>query len=257
MSAEYHRMLRERFDLHSSNQIHGERYKALQITILEYETKREDTAMKPHTIKPDRKTSKDILKSPTASDIQEKRPVRETLVKKRKRISVSDKGEKLAPVNMEQFPMHKVRSATIVAEKELYRLLKAYNCDIPLKLYKKSVGHEVSLALWKKIEIFAVKKHVQDNLIVVNHQRYEWCNKVAEFRSTHDDSLINEYIPWEKYEAIVNNVQWRFAFVSLTKNLSGRLTINPAKPRKIGDRIPVTFDALDTDSFSKPIVKIH
>ncbi|MCX6822592.1 MAG: hypothetical protein NTX91_01155 [candidate division SR1 bacterium] len=262
MSAEYHKLLRERFDLHTSNQTHLPQYKQLQIEILQFETNREDQSMKPHAKKEDRKVRKNVGEHTILSDAsdqksKEEHPTGKVEKKKRERILIVDKGEKIAPIGMEDFPMHKVKSATIVAEKDLYRLLKAYNCDIPLKLYKKSVGHEVSLALGKKIEIFAIKKRVEDNIIIVNHQRYEGCHKVAEFRAAHEDNLIDEYISGEKYEAIVNNIQGKFAFVSLTKNLSGRLTINPAKPRKVGDRIIVTFDALDTDSFSKPIVKIH
>lgn len=60
MSAEYHKLLRERFDLHTSNQTHLPQYKQLQIEILQFETNREDQSMKPHAKKEDRKVRKNV-----------------------------------------------------------------------------------------------------------------------------------------------------------------------------------------------------
>ena len=74
------------------------------------------------------------------------------------------------PITMETFPLYKVKSAKIIGETQTYRIMKAYNCPVELRLHKLSVGNN-TFTIGEKIEVFGIKKSFRDEYISVNYER--------------------------------------------------------------------------------------
>jgi hypothetical protein len=69
--------------------------------------------------------------------------------------------------------------------------------------------------------------------------------------------LVDTFVLGEFYDGVVNNVNGRFAYISLTKNYSGRLLVQPGQQYKIGDIVKVAFDGIGTNKQNDPYIKIH
>ncbi len=81
-------------------------------------------------------------------------------------------------------------------------------------------------------------------------------HKVMKFCQEHPDRIADGFVPGETYEAVINNINERYAFVSLTRTLSGRIIKQIDREYKVGDIVKVVFDHMDTDRNGKTIVKI-
>jgi hypothetical protein len=58
------------------------------------------------------------------------------------------------PVTIETFPLHVVKSVKVVGENPSYRVVKAYNCPVELRLSKLSIGNNAVFKPGDKIEVF-------------------------------------------------------------------------------------------------------
>lgn len=261
---EYQKILRKRFVMYVNKQTDLQEYKDLQKEILEYETKWEDDELHPNTNKSDRRIKQteeeNNKQEPTNQKIDKKEEKQKIVVSKNvKKIQDDTQNDLLSvlkdPITMETFPLHVVKSVKLVSEYPLYRIVKAYNCHIELRLSKSSVGNNAIFNAGDKIEVFWIRKN--DNFITVWPEREKGIHKVVKFRDTHPDRLVDTFVLGEFYDGVVNNVNWRFAYISLTKNHSGRLLIQSGEQYKIGNIVKVTFDGIGTNKQNDPYIKIH
>ena len=266
VDAEYHKMLRERFTLNIHDKSTWEFYNALEDSILEYEIKWEDQWLHPNTNKADKRIKhqeeEPYQQDQTNENIEKKEEPPKVISSKRlkglQEKTQIDLGDTLKdPITMQTFPLYTIKSVKIVDEHALYRVAKAYNCPIELRLSKSSVGNNAVFLMGDKVNVFWVKKNVKENYIQVCAEREDWYHKVVKFRNAHPDTLVDEFIRGETYEAVVNNMSWRFAYVSLTKNYSGRLVIRIGTKYKIGDIVKVVFDGMGANHQNNPFIKLQ
>ncbi|MEI8008206.1 MAG: hypothetical protein WCI00_01855 [bacterium] len=58
------------------------------------------------------------------------------------------------PITMQTFQLYGIKSVKIVDENPLYRVAKAYNCPIELRLSKSSVGNDAVFLMGDKVNVF-------------------------------------------------------------------------------------------------------
>jgi GTPase involved in cell partitioning and DNA repair len=139
-------------------EINMQEYKDLQKEILEYETNWEDKELRPHTNKSDRK----VKQREENADIQKTEKPKEkqkVLVSKNVKKVQDDAQNTLLnvlkdPITIETFPLHVVKSVKVVSENPSYRVVKAYNCPVELRLSKLSVGNNAVFKPGDKIDVF-------------------------------------------------------------------------------------------------------
>jgi len=261
IDTDYQKILRKRFMMHINREINMQEYKDLQKEILEYETNWEDKELRPHTNKSDRK----VKQTEENTDIQktEKPKEQQKVVVSKNVKKVQDDTQNTLlnvlkdPITMETFPLHVVKSVKVVGENSLYRIVKAYNCPVELRLSKLSVGNNAVFKHGDKIEVFGLRKNEKKWYIMVSPEREKWVHKLIKFRDSHPDKLLDECIRGETYDALVNNVGWKFVYVSLTKNYSGRMIIQSGEEYKIGDVVKVIFDGIGTNHHGNIFIKLH
>lgn len=271
VDTEYQKMLRKRFIMNTNNPSSSEEYKWLQKQILEYETKWEDEALHPNTNKSEKRGKKEEISIQSSLNEEKTEKISEVVKNIEENLSkdaskkTKEAGEKTgseltdilkAPITMETFPLYKVKSAKIIGETQTYWIVKAYNCPIELRLWKSNT-EDGNITIGDKIEIFGVKKIFKDDIININQEREKWYHKVVEFRRTHSDTIAEKFVHGEQCEAVVNNIQGKFTYLSLTRSYSWRILTSASASYKIGDVIKVTFDGMDIDPRNKTIVKIY
>lgn len=74
------------------------------------------------------------------------------------------------PVTLESFPLFKVRSAKVIGETPKYRIVKAHNSLVELRLLKSANHDAKEFTVGKKIDVFASQKNLTDNRIKVHHE---------------------------------------------------------------------------------------
>lgn len=253
IDTDYQKILRKRFMMYIYlKETNMQEYKNLQKEILEYETNWEDSALHPHANKSIKKIGEWDQWSKKTEEVGDNMF---TIEKPSTDISKTTKAVKEEtnallsstlkdPITIETFPLHVVKSVKMVSENQSYRVVKAYNCPVELRLSKLSVGNNVVFKPGDKIEVFWVRKNEKEGHIVVCPEREKGISKVIKFRDTHPDRLVDDFIIGEKYDAVVNNINWKFAYMSLTKNYSGRLFIQDGEQYNIGDIVKVVFDGI-------------
>ena len=266
--ADYQKMLRKKFMMNIHKQSESQEYKELQKEILVYETTWEDESLHPNINKSEKRSKKRETnpEEEISKKVKEKNEIKTTKVSEDMSKTTNEIKEKTQsalvkdvlkdPITMETFPLYKVKSAKIIGETQTYRIMKAYNCPVELRLHKLSVGNN-TFTIGEKIEVFGIKKSFRDEYISVNYEREKWYYKVVEFRHSHPDELADSFIPGEEYQWVVNNIQRNFVYVSLTKTYSWRIPLFTDEQYKIGDIVNVVFEGIDTDPWNKKIIKIH
>jgi hypothetical protein len=271
MESGYHKMLRTRFMMDINNQRASSEYKSLSKDIIEYEAKWEDEAIHPNKKKSDRK-DKEIdqkvvkedpieIKDEIEKPIEIKDEIEKPISKKIKKMQEKTQEELIEilkePITMETFPLYTVKRVKIVSEHSLYRIVKAYNCPIELRLFKSNIGNNALFDIGDKIEVFSREGSKKNNYINVYPETEKWRHKLVKFRDTHPDELLHDFVQGQTYTGMVNNIRGKFVFVSLTRNYSGRVSIEAGENYKIGDMVKVVFDKIDTDPNNKKIIRMH
>ncbi|MCX6824137.1 MAG: hypothetical protein NT085_03335 [candidate division SR1 bacterium] len=260
VDAEYHKMLRKRFFMYTSEQTILEAYKDLQKTILLFETKREDTALRPNTNRVDKNPNTDVGEK---KDIPEKKPdeivqVKPVIKKSIPVTTVTSGTEKQVQevLTNTDFELYQVKKAIIMKEFPTYRLLSIPGNEKELRLYKSHLFDQKQISIGQELPIFGINKCIEEPYVTVYIEKVDGDHKVAEFRDTHDDSLIKKMSHDKKCRGVINNIAGQYIYVSLTKSYTGRLPRDTRQQYKRGDAIRVIFDRVLSDQ-EKKVVKIR
>jgi hypothetical protein len=138
-----------------NSQSNLQEYKDLQKEILEYETNWEDSALHPHANKSDKRIKK-IEEVKYNEDIVDTTiDVHVSKIRKNQEHTQTEIANVLKdPITIGTFPLHVVKSVKVVSENPSYRVVKAYNCPVELRLSKLSVGNNAVFKPGDKIEVF-------------------------------------------------------------------------------------------------------
>ena len=260
VDAEYHKMLRKRFIMHTNEQTTRQAYTELQNKILSFETNREDTSLRPITNRVDKTLSKVVGEK---KDVPEKKPDEIVQVKPviKKKASLAEniswtEVQVQEVLTDDDFGLYQVKKAIVMKEYQSYRLLNIPGNEKEIRLYKSHLVDQKEIGIGQELPIFGINRHMEEPYVTAYIEKVEGDHKVAEFRDTHDDSLIKKMSHDKKCRWVINNIANQYIYVSLTKSYTGRLSRDINKEYKRWDAIRVIFDRVVYDQERK-VVKIR
>ncbi len=235
MDEEYQKMLRKRFIMYIENNQKTEAYKTLEKEILEREILREDNSLRPRE-KIISHFSEEISDG-TKEKEEQKIPntKNEFITKSKSEILYELKN----PIGFESFPPYEVRVGKVIEEKNDYRIIKAHNCVVEIRLYKSDAWTKY-LSLGDKINVFATRKNPKENYIKVLIETRKGFAKVAKFKRNNDIS-INEFIPWKTYKSIIDKFSKDGVWLFINSWYCGRVPLPNSQSYKVGDIISVIY----------------
>lgn len=210
---EYQKMLWEKFLLEQKKETGKIRYKILIQEIAQYERERK------RSISPNSKKTE--IKEKTETQIG----------------AVLKKNKEIVPISFQDI-QYTVHDAKIIGEDTEYRVVEIPGYIQEIRLYKRNISSDKDLAIGKKVPVFGVRMFEKFTKVLLEKQK--WFHKVIKFfNETKNNS--NEFIPGETYTGMVNNMNEKHMWVSLTEFLSGRIEIPKGKTFHMGDKIHVVL----------------
>ena len=155
--------------LYMANKNTSEEYTTLERKILKREVVREDEALRPNTNKSKKRNKKEENETQTTEKISNV-PLQN--LKKTQEKNQMELAETIKDINtIEMFPLFDLRNVKVISETAGYRVLKAHNCLVELRLFKLNIAGEKKFSIGEKIEIFGVMKSMRDQYIRVKREK--------------------------------------------------------------------------------------
>ncbi|HBB04210.1 TPA: hypothetical protein DCZ39_04945 [Patescibacteria group bacterium] len=166
-------MLRQRFMLSTANKNGSQEYTSLERKILEFEVTREDEALRPNTNKSEKRGKK--KENETQNETQTTEKISNTPLQNIKKTQEKNQTKLIETLKgvdtIEKFPLFEIKNVRVMAETATYRVLKANNCPVELRLFKLNIEGEKRFSMGEKIEIFGVMKSTKDQYIKVKREK--------------------------------------------------------------------------------------
>lgn len=254
VDTEYQKMLRKRFAMDANEETKLQEYKDLQQKILRYETKREDEGMHPNTIKATKKPEKEVIKKENSQEeIIDNAPGSTSVpaIKSWAKIQLHEE------MTNDAIGYYQVKKAIVTKECPSYRMLNIPGNKRELRLYKSGLFDHKKVMIGQELSIFGTNRCTGESYVTVHVERVPGDHKVAEFRDTHEDSLVEKMSHDKKCRWVINNVSGQYVYISLTKNYTGRLPRDIRREYNRWDAIRVIFDRVIHDGDDKKIVRIR
>jgi len=92
----------------------------------------------------------------------------------------------------DDFGLYQVKKAIVMKEYQSYRLLNIPGNEKEIRLYKSHLVDQKEIGIGQELPIFGINRHMEEPYVTAYIEKVEGDHKVAEFRDTHDDSLIKK-----------------------------------------------------------------